>query len=56
MSPWWSGQRRAWNLAITAWYFTTGGQGLTDGDYVGVTDYTGAGVQECTPMAYTATR
>ena len=32
-------------LGYTAWYFTTGGEGLTDGDYVGVTDYTGA-VQE----------
>ena len=26
---------------FNAWYFTTGGVGLTDGDFVGVTDYLG---------------
>ena len=29
---------------FNAWYGSTGSGGLTDGDYVGVTDYTGAGV------------
>ncbi len=32
-------------IGFTAWYFNTrNGVGLTDGDYVGVTDYTGGGV------------
>ncbi len=33
-------------MGFTAWYFTTGGEGLVDGDYVGVTNYTGGGVGE----------
>jgi hypothetical protein len=29
---------------FSAWYESTGGPGLTDGDYIGVTDYTGGGL------------
>ena len=29
---------------FSAWYGSTGGVGLTDGDYIGVTDYTGGGL------------
>jgi hypothetical protein len=29
---------------FNAWYESTGGPGLTDGDYIGVTDYTGGGL------------
>ena len=29
---------------FSAWYGSTGGVGLTDGDYVGVTNYTGGGI------------
>ena len=29
---------------FSAWYGSTGGPGLTDGDYIGVSDYTGGGI------------
>lgn len=29
---------------FSAWYGSTGGVGLTDGDYIGVSDYTGGGI------------